>query len=77
VHVKQVWQGRMLQAAARYGEAAPVTACCNACRTCATTNLATLALGALAAASARCAHLAERLVKLPRSGAGKAGTDAL
>jgi hypothetical protein len=48
--VKQIWQGRAIQLAARYGEQAPMaTACCNACRTCTTTNLLAL-LGALYAA---------------------------
>jgi len=51
--VKTIWQGRVVQATAKYGEHAPAaTACCNACRTCATTNLVTLALGALTAAGA-------------------------
>jgi hypothetical protein len=50
--VKQIWQGRAMQIATRYGEQAPMaTVCCNACRTCATTNLLALAsatgLGAL------------------------------
>jgi hypothetical protein len=50
--VKQIWQGRAVQIATRYGEQAPMaTVCCNACRTCATTNLLALAsatgLGAL------------------------------
>jgi hypothetical protein len=59
--MKTTWQGRMLQAAARYSEAAPTaTACCNACRTCATTNLATLALGTVVAGGAGIARLARR-----------------
>jgi hypothetical protein len=46
--VKAVWQTRLVDATARYGEHAPMAAvCCNACRTCATTNLAGLALGAI------------------------------
>jgi hypothetical protein len=50
--VKQIWQGRAVQIATRYGDQAPMaTVCCNACRTCATTNLLALAstagLGAL------------------------------
>jgi hypothetical protein len=44
--VKQIWQGRAMQVAARYGDQAPMAAvCCNACRTCTTTNLLTLAAG--------------------------------
>jgi hypothetical protein len=45
--MKAVWQGRMVQAAGKYGEHAPMAAvCCNACRTCATTNVVGLALAA-------------------------------
>jgi hypothetical protein len=45
--VKQIWQGRILQAAAKVGDQAPMGAvCCNACRTCATTNLLALGMGA-------------------------------
>jgi hypothetical protein len=62
--VKQIWQGRMLEVATRYGDSAPmVTTCCNACRTCATTNAATLALGALATAGAGVARLAKRFTR--------------
>jgi hypothetical protein len=75
--MKTAWQGRMLQAAARYSEAAPTaTACCNACRTCATTNLATLAVGATAAAGAGLARFARRHA-FSRSSAGKAVASAL
>ena len=35
-----------MQAAAKYGDNAPLAAvCCNACRTCTTTNLLTLGMG--------------------------------
>jgi hypothetical protein len=45
--VKAIWQGRMIQAAAKVGDQAPMAAvCCNACRTCTTTNLLALATGA-------------------------------
>jgi hypothetical protein len=45
--VKAIWQGRMIQAAVKVGDQAPMAAvCCNACRTCATTNLLALATGA-------------------------------
>jgi hypothetical protein len=38
--MKQIWTGRMAQAAGKYGEHTPmVTVCCNACRTCVTTNI--------------------------------------
>jgi len=51
--VQTVWQGRLAQAVAKYGENAPAaTACCNACRTCVQTNLLTLGLGALTAVGA-------------------------
>jgi hypothetical protein len=51
--MQTVWQGRLTQAAAKYGEHAPAaTACCNACRACATSNVIALALGALTAAGA-------------------------
>lgn len=43
---KEIWQGRMIEVAARYGDQAPIAAvCCNACRTCTTTNLLALATG--------------------------------
>jgi hypothetical protein len=51
--VKAVWQGRVTQAAGKYGEHAPMAAvCCNACRACATTNLAGLGLALLAGLAA-------------------------
>jgi hypothetical protein len=62
--VKQIWQGRMLEVASRYGESAPLaTTCCNACRTCATTNIATLALGALAVAGNGIVRFARRVAR--------------
>ncbi len=37
--MKEIWQGRVGQAAGKYADNAPLaTACCNACRTCMTTN---------------------------------------
>ena len=46
--MKAVWQGRLVQAAGKYGENAPMAAvCCNACRTCTTTNIASLVLAGL------------------------------
>jgi hypothetical protein len=62
--VKTVWQGRAIQAAARYGDHAPMAAvCCNACRTCTTTNL--LALGTTAGMGAlyAVARFGKRLVR--------------
>jgi hypothetical protein len=59
--VKTIWTGRATQAAARYGENAPMAAvCCNACRACATTNGLSLALAALLGAGAGVARLARR-----------------
>jgi len=46
--MKAVWQGRLVQAAGKYGENAPMAVvCCNACRTCATTNIASLVLAGI------------------------------
>jgi hypothetical protein len=59
--VKQIWTGRVAQAAGRYGEHAPTAAvCCNACRTCVTTNLVALAAASIAAAGLRVGRLARR-----------------
>ena len=51
--MKEIWTGRVAQAAGKYAEHTPMaTACCNACRTCVTTNIVTLisagALGVVA-----------------------------
>jgi len=58
--------GRMGQAAAKYGEHAPMAAvCCNVCRTCTTTNVVAVAfaggLGALYAAG----RFARRVFRRP------------
>jgi hypothetical protein len=59
--VKQVWTGRMAQAAGKYGEHAPmVTTCCNACRTCVTTNALTLLMGAAASVGLAVSRLVRR-----------------
>jgi hypothetical protein len=61
--VKQIWQGRALQVAAKYGDQAPMAAvCCNACRTCTTTNLLALATGAGLGAVYAVARFGKRLV---------------
>jgi hypothetical protein len=61
--VKIVWQARLTETAARYGEHAPMAAvCCNACRTCATTNLVSLALGAGAGVLYGLARFSRRLI---------------
>jgi hypothetical protein len=62
--MQTIWQGRLTQAAAKYGEHAPITtACCNACRTCVQTNLLALALAGVAAAGAFIAHRVRRFAK--------------
>jgi hypothetical protein len=62
--VKQIWQGRMIQAAAKVGDQAPMAAvCCNACRTCTTTNLLALATGAGLGALYAAGRFARRIVR--------------
>jgi hypothetical protein len=52
----------MAQAAAKYGEQAPMaTVCCNACRTCVQTNGIALVIGGAVAASAAVRRFASRL----------------
>jgi hypothetical protein len=61
--VKTVWQGRAMQAAAKYGDHAPMAAvCCNACRTCATTNVLALGMAAGAGALYAVGRFARRIV---------------
>jgi hypothetical protein len=51
--MKAEWHGRMTDAAAKYGEHAPMAAtCCNACRACVQTNMIGLALAAVVGAGA-------------------------
>jgi hypothetical protein len=60
---KAVWQGRMIDVAAKYGDQAPMaTVCCNACRTCTTTNLLALATGAGLGAVYAVGRFARRIV---------------
>jgi hypothetical protein len=62
--VKQIWTGRVGQAAAKYGEQAPMaTACCNACRTCVTTNLIGIATAGIAAIGVGLTRFAHRFAK--------------
>jgi homoaconitase/3-isopropylmalate dehydratase large subunit len=62
--VKQIWQGRAMQVAARYGDQAPMAAvCCNACRTCTTTNLLALATGMGLGALYAAGRFGKRLVR--------------
>jgi hypothetical protein len=59
--MKQVATGRLAQAAAKYGEHAPMAAvCCNACRTCVSTNIVGLAIVPLLAAAAGIRHFVRR-----------------
>jgi hypothetical protein len=58
----QIWTGRMVQAAGKYGENAPMAAvCCNACRTCVTTNIFGLALAGIAGTGYGVVRLAKRV----------------
>jgi hypothetical protein len=60
--MKQIWTGRMVQAASKYGEVAPTAAvCCNACRTCVQTNLLGIALAGVTAAGVGIARLSRRV----------------
>ena len=60
--MKAVWQGRVAQTAARYGEHAPMaTVCCNACRTCVQTNALGIVLAAAVGAWAAIAAFAKRI----------------
>ena len=60
--MKVMWQGRVAQAAGKYGEHAPMaTACCNACRTCVQTNLLSAAVAVVTAVIAQFArHIPRR-----------------
>lgn len=59
--MKTVWQGRVSQAAAKYGEHAPMAAtCCNACRVCVQTNAIAGVLAALIAVGAGLGRFASR-----------------
>ena len=56
-----VWHGRVTQAAAKYGEHAPMAAtCCNACRACVQTNMIAGALAGAIAFGAAMARLVRR-----------------
>jgi hypothetical protein len=51
--MKMIASGKLNDAAAKYGEHAPMaTVCCNACRTCVQTNLIALATAAVLGAGA-------------------------
>jgi hypothetical protein len=62
--MKQIWAGRLAQAAGKYGENAPTAAvCCNACRTCLTTNLIGLATAGVMAVGYGAARFARNFAK--------------
>jgi hypothetical protein len=62
--MKEIWAGRVAQAAGKYGESAPTAAvCCNACRTCLTTNLIGLATAGFMAAGYGVARYVRQLAK--------------
>jgi hypothetical protein len=62
--VKQIATGRLAQAAARYGEHAPMaTACCNACRTCVTSNVVGIVTAGVVGAGVASARLVRRLAR--------------
>jgi hypothetical protein len=62
--MKQIWTGRLAQAAGKYGEHAPMaTVCCNACRTCVTTNIFALTAAGVAGAGYKAARFARRFIK--------------
>jgi hypothetical protein len=59
--VKTFATGKLSQAAAKYGDNAPMAAvCCNACRTCVQTNAIALGLAALVGAGAWISRLVRR-----------------
>ena len=59
--MKMIASGRIGQAAATYGEHAPMVAtCCNACRTCVQTNLLGLGIAAAVGAGAWISSIVRR-----------------
>jgi hypothetical protein len=61
--VKVIATGRLNEAAARYGEHAPLVAtCCNACRTCVTTNAIALVWAGVVGAAAASGAVVRRVV---------------
>ena len=62
--MKAIWRSRVTEAAARYGEHAPMAAaCCNVCRTCTTTNLVGLATGGALSAAYGVVRFARRVTR--------------
>jgi hypothetical protein len=63
VNVKQIWTGRVVEAAGRYGEQAPMAAvCCNACRTCLTANIVGLLAATGGVVAAKLVRFSGRVV---------------
>jgi hypothetical protein len=62
--MKEIWTGRVVQVAGKYGDNVPSAAvCCNACRTCLTTNAIGLATAGVMAAGYGVARFARRFVR--------------
>ena len=59
--MKTIWTGRIVEAAGKYGENAPMAAvCCNTCRTCVTTNIVGIVTAGVAGAGYAVANFARR-----------------
>jgi hypothetical protein len=66
--VRQIWTGRIVRAAERYGEHAPMaTVCCNACRTCVTTNIFGIVTAGIAGAGFTAGRFVKRAVGAKRA----------
>ena len=64
--MKAVWQGRINQAAVKYGDQAPMAAvCCNVCRTCVQTNVLALASAAIVGGAVAVARFGRRYFVRP------------
>jgi hypothetical protein len=62
--VRTIATGRINQAAAKYGEHAPMAAvCCNACRACVQTNAIAAGLGLLIASGAAVSRLGREALR--------------
>lgn len=74
--MKQIWTGRVVQAAGKYGEQAPMaTVCCNVCRSCITTNLIGFATAGLATLSLSLGRFARRITSLDWKQAPPSGVE--
>jgi len=62
--MKTIWQAKLAETAAKYGEHAPTAAvCCNTCRTCVQTNLLGLGMAGIVAATGGVMHVAKRIAR--------------